>query len=678
MISPVPMPMPMPLVDMDQEESLPSRARDAWEEHQRRQRSIRMLMMFLMILILMDGEEPPSSSRKKSLRGKRKKRSSAKPLSDDLWKKRVGLDGLIWDVGKGHDRFQNLIELNNGTDEASSALEWAYTSILVKDPHDKGKKEKEEEEEEEEGDRMLGESDQVQAAKEAFDKFQEEEKLVYHYPRNATGSYRGKWKRIYDLNGTTKSIFYYNSMSWSNHEEKLQKERNATATATQSHVISDEELLSILPSTHIGLHLLPPRMRLDEIVHSTGASGTSNLTEINHNNDTVNNFDSDQTLDFTKDEGSMVIRLYTRKITGMNQVSLVDGVVILYDVNDRTFTSHMKHLTLRVRGIVLHSLGKISLVANDGPLRSAFVVNHGNSMDRRNLQEETLDDDKDSALNRTTSVEDLRDEVLSTHDVLFNNELGGENWTLHFQYGNEQSSSRRLLRENGYVASNPFLPDDRDGTLHTTPSNVLRATTPLIRENGLGCEFELEFNTTEKQWTRAEWRNVMKHIVLDTKKTFPKNLVNQTNKRSKDGTADQQIEDTNIPSKQDLVMHMVGTIVSHECNFLSTVNVTAIRTDWERTSAKAINYCFFMMVACLAQTVFLLRQMIYSQAQSAAVRISLLTVGWQTVLDAILCIEHIFLCLLLQPVSTAFGKYYWVKNLFAYNKLHHILCSLEN
>lgn len=630
---------PMPIVDPE-EETLRPRG-DTWDEHQRRQRSIRMLMMFLMMLILMDGEEP--HTRKKSLRGKRKKRSSDKFIQEDLWKKRTELDEMIWQLGMGHDRYQRIVELNNGTDEASSAFQWAQNNSLIS-KHDKMKKEQ-----------LVGSSNQVQAAKEAFDNFQEEEKLVHHYPRNVTGSYRGTWNRIFDFNDTTQSLLL-NSISSNSPEEKI-VERNAT----QLQVISDDELLALLPLNYIGLHILPPRTRLDEIVHSTGASATSNRTRINNNNITVHDFGLNPTLDVVKDKGSVVIRLYTRKVTGMNQVSLVDGIVILYDVNDRSFTSHMKHLTLRVRGIVLHSLGKISLVANDGPLRSAFVVNNGNSKDRRNLQG-VLGDDH-SAKNQS-SVEALRDEVLSTHDNLFGEEVGGKNWTMRFQHGDLESTSRRLVSENGYVGSNPFLPDDSDGTLYTTPSNVLRATSPLIRENGLGCEFELDFNTTETKWTRAEWRNMMKYILLDTKKADPQNAVNQTNK-SKDGTTEQNshgLEDFSLHANDDLVIRIVGTITSRECNFASIVNVTAIRTDWERTSAKSINYCFFMMVVCLAQTVFLLRQMIHSQAQSAAVRISLITVGWQTVLDAILCIEHIFLCLLLQPVSTAFGKYCCEKN----------------
>lgn len=645
MIAPVPMPI------VDPEETLSRR--ETWDEHQRRQRSIRMLMMFLMMLILMDGEEP--HTRKKSLRGKRKKRSSHKFIEKDLWKKRVELDEMIWEVGMGHDRFQNIVELNNGTDEASSAFAWAEKNIWTSQQHDNDNKEK------------LVEKNKVQAAKEAFDIFQVEEKLVHHYPRNATGSYRGTWKRVLELNNTTKNIFPNDNIS-SSHDLDNAAERNAT----HLHVISDEDLLAHFPSNHIGLHILPPRTRLDEIVHKNGASATANQTRIINGSDKNKTVDdmfesSSQTLDVTKDEGSMVVRLYTRKVTGMNQVSLVDGVVILYDVNDRSFTSHMKHLTLRVRGIVLHSLGKISLVANDGPLRSAFVINNGNAKGRRkgrrNLQAEPSENDK--------VVEDLRDDVLSKHDNLFGEDVGGKNWTMHFEYGDPESASRRLRSGHGYVGSNPFLPDDTDGTLYTTPSNVLRATSTLVRGNGLGCEFELDFNTTETKWTRKEWRTMLKSILVDTRKADPQNLVNQT-KKSKDKTTEPNLrrrEDSIAQANEDLIMHMIGTITSKECNFVADVNVTAIRTDWDRTSTKAINYCFFMMIACLAQTVFILRQMIYSQAQSAAVRVSLITVGWQTVLDAILCIEHIFLCLVLQPVSTAFAMVAFLKLL--------IFCVIE-
>ena len=41
---------------------------DAWQERQRRQRSLRTMMMFLMVLLLMDGDEPPNSARSQAHR----------------------------------------------------------------------------------------------------------------------------------------------------------------------------------------------------------------------------------------------------------------------------------------------------------------------------------------------------------------------------------------------------------------------------------------------------------------------------------------------------------------------------------------------------------------------------------------------------------------------------------
>lgn len=114
---------------------------------------------------------------------------------------------------------------------------------------------------------------------------------------------------------------------------------------------------------------------------------------------------------------------------------------------------------------------------------------------------------------------------------------------------------------------------------------------------------------------------------------------------------------------------MTGSIDSPNCQFNSFVNVTAIRTNWEHTTAKAINYSFYMMLTCLTQIVVLLRQLLHTQAQSAASNVSLMCIGWQTVLDAILCIAHIFLCLVMQPLFTAFASVAFFKLL--------IFCVIE-
>ena len=48
--------------------------------------------------------------------------------------------------------------------------------------------------------------------------------------------------------------------------------------------------------------------------------------------------------------------------------------------------------------------------------------------------------------------------------------------------------------------------------------------------------------------------------------------------------------------EQAWVMTINGTIVSPNCNFAASVDTTAIRTDWETTTGKAVNYSFYMRI----------------------------------------------------------------------------------
>jgi hypothetical protein len=62
------------------------------------------------------------------------------------------------------------------------------------------------------------------------------------------------------------------------------------------------------------------------------------------------------------------------------------------------------------------------------------------------------------------------------------------------------------------------------------------------------------------------------------------------------------------------------------------------------------------MLLCLAQIVLLLRQLLHSQSNFLASRVSMLTIGWQCILDAIWCMAHILFCLVMQPLFTAFAS----------------------
>merc|ERR1719296_513406 len=76
-----------------------------------------------------------------------------------------------------------------------------------------------------------------------------------------------------------------------------------------------------------------------------------------------------------------------------------------------------------------------------------------------------------------------------------------------------------------------------------------------------------------------------------------------------------------------------------------------------------------MMLTCLTQIIILLRQLLHTQPQSVASNVSLLCIGWQTLLDAILCIGHVLLCLMMQPLFTAFASVAFFKLL--------IFCVIE-
>jgi hypothetical protein len=80
------------------------------------------------------------------------------------------------------------------------------------------------------------------------------------------------------------------------------------------------------------------------------------------------------------------------------------------------------------------------------------------------------------------------------------------------------------------------------------------------------------------------------------------------------------------------------------------------RINWSSITNKAINYTFIMMLVSLSQIVLLLRQLIHSQTNSIASRVSMLSIGWMCMLDAYWFMIHILFCLVLQPLFTAFAS----------------------
>lgn len=242
-----------------------------------------------------------------------------------------------------------------------------------------------------------------------------------------------------------------------------------------------------------------------------------------------------------------------------------------------------------------------------------------------------------------------------------------------------QSSNHKIteqLKEPQYVYPFPYVCDDSNESMKKTSSPTSRrlpARELILEANAAHCEFEMNIDILEQPWTFAEWRNTVLRRFRSVQAFNPYlhkfDKETERLKRSQILNINSQVGFTEDSVTDALVMTMSGTVQSVNCNFNSFVNVTAIRTNWEHTTAKAINYSFYMMLTCLCQIVVLLRQLLHTQAQSAASNVSLFCIGWQTVLDAILCIAHIFLCLVMQPLFTAFASVAFFKLL--------IFCVIE-
>ena len=247
------------------------------------------------------------------------------------------------------------------------------------------------------------------------------------------------------------------------------------------------------------------------------------------------------------------------------------------------------------------------------------------------------------------------------------------------------------------IQTYPFVPDDEDHSIEKTITPIDRRIPyreQLLEDNGGQCEFQLNLEVKQTELSVGEWRRMVERHVrkledldpasrrrdeeMDSeeyeekarkKKRAASARAAAETLRTKGATPSSSSRTSSKKEKESIVMTLTGAIVSTECHFNSSINVTAIRTDWEHTTGKAINFSFYMMLTCLTQIVVLLRQLLHTQAQSAATRVSLISIAWQAVLDAVLCITHIFLCLVMQPLFTAFASVAFFKLL--------IFCVIE-
>jgi hypothetical protein len=457
--------------------------------------------------------------------------------------------------------------------------------------------------------------------------------------------------------------------------------------------------------------------------------------------------DPQHQITLSRDDGRVAFQLFSRPIPGMKEISLVDGFVKLYDSVHAGYSTR-KDLLLRVRGVHIHSIGRLSLVSSNVDVRrTALLIEppvgaSGGAAPQPNAKEATgrgrrlleqllqdaepdVDAIRKAALDASPAAKAATQGVEPTSVLQSTESLDRQegakavsNPTVESDVLPESKSrsagaskakeapvtpskgplttpsiTEALPVWSNYVVPYPFIRDDADESIRKERTPAYRKMPPreqALEANAASCEFEINLDVQPTQWTIGSWRNLVLRRLKEQRRLDPSQPIPPEDEVStssetipgptalKERTAHIRSVVAGRHSKskkksalqdQALVMTLVGTIHSSNCAFTASLNATALRTDWDKTTSKAVNYSFYMMLVCLAQILVLLRQLLHSQSTSAATRVSLLCVGWQTVLDALLCLAHIYLSLAMQPLFTAFASVAFFKLL--------IFCVIE-
>ena len=634
-----------------------------WRERQQRQRSLRMLMMFVMMLLLMEGEEPNLSEQQ---RLKKMKDSLKLQLLDNIYldenvfKARKAMDKKISKTLKKHPRHQALVELN-------SDLEVLAQKNVSKDG-------------------IQNDKDEI---------------MIHHYPRNATGFYKGSWERQLYENPFHKEI-----------SSKIQSLKEANSNSSSKELWHLHTELFQNHGEKISLYALEEGFVFDTV--ENGQQNETTLSKIiaeevqkHLDDDTdiaakiVANYKKSADIPTLPSEGGKAaLQLYSTPIFGMNEISYIDGFVKLFD---GTSLSSRNDVLLRVRGIALHSIGRLSLLTNTKAERSAMYIQQEDvsikekEKNHRRLtqllqQVNNLSSIKSLPGNykalQNELIEQIRDEVLHTNSVQLKTatfskifESEGFNLRENELMTNDHSHNRRLdwydteritsqtsfgRKENHINESNlfpfPYVPDDENHNERKkiAISRSIPSKEEFYEAKTKECEFMINLYATSTQWeiTKLEKllleRKEQMNLISTEKYKMEAALRNNTLFIDTIGNLIQK--KNSVKAKEALITELNGDIVSSKCKFAANITVTALRIDWETTKGKAINYSFYMMLTCLAQIVLLLRQLLHTQAQSTASRVSILCIGWQTLLDALFCIVHILLCLIMSPFLPAFSS----------------------
>ena len=418
-----------------------------WHERQRRQRQVRLMMIFMMMLLLMDGDEQGNARRRQyAARHGGRLRSGSRGgrgrgdddlMADHLYRARIAQDDRIGKSARLDPRYAVLKRMNGGKDVEREVMDWVVEDMARREKEGAGQEEVADEadgaERATKGKRFSiyqtspdadADADAETDSRE-IDTEECNKRVVYHYPINGTGYYRGEWKRLGDdgeddKNGTVsgKGGSGKSSVAIEKGETKTQKENikdddDEDSSSDSAYIVDEVEIEAAVQTMmrdrgdRIGVYLLPSGMRLPKAYNASGNATLSPTEEaanaieraysrqkgsadsgrrasflrpsMNAGTGSTNKKKSNEEqkeepkLHLSKSSGRAAFQLYARSIPAMTQLSLVVGFVKLYDGENTAFSTR-RDLLMRVRGIVVHSIGKVSLVANAGRGRSAMVI----------------------------------------------------------------------------------------------------------------------------------------------------------------------------------------------------------------------------------------------------------------------------------------------------------------
>jgi hypothetical protein len=842
------------------------------------------MMMLLMVLLLMDGDEPPNRHHRNGRLRHQPGRHPGKggeywekmvigddgnfvsPLHPDAYRSRLEQDAAVQAAIRDNkkSRYHDLVRMNRGRDVEWDLRKWITkklrkeieTGSLI-DKSD-GKNDAETSDDEREKYHTKPPTAHRIKSSSSMQRLEQEERLsddevpkyfkemrdipVFHYPRNATGYYRGLWIRTATnktIGGTSSSKEYDEKLESSAVYEENENVQPGNVTSEEVHTWAQDKLRQ--RGDDVGIFFLPPSVYIEPdaaMVTKNFSSDDTSQEEPTSITATPTQPNFHPSLSLINEAGRAAFQLYSRPIPVMNELSIVDGLVKLYDGTTTSFVAQRTDVLLRVRGVIIHGLGKMSLVtsswsASDGgaamgkrrtflgirevgeaPPKRTKVEPDVNVEDddfhtkldvdeRRRLLRESIENlhwwsdhqDAQKSIDETNKLDgsgdsdaiitQIREEVLDLYSSHFingdldsvNNEkemkkiIAKDGWAPLQSVDEDFFDDRYDVISDSIVENHPNDGDDdildrmhrklydeisdddlieagefavgngdntRDGTYQIIPADSIvvgnsslnssvsfgiaikgpnddrrRSTLALLgaeersaptryiypypyviddaddtikkssfyatrripsreqvsQANAANCEFEINMDIQEIRWTYEEWQTSMEHRLRIGGFFHPDWTIAQSKTAKLERSHYLFGMNSKLEFKEALVMTMIGVIDSDRCDFHSFVNVTAMRTNWENTTAKAINYSFYMMLTCLMQIVILLRQLLHTQSQSIASNVSLLCIGWQALLDAILCISHIFLCLVMQPLFTAFASVAFFKLL--------IFCVIE-